>query len=211
MNENIVSRVSRLISGSINSIVDIAEGLSPELVMKESINEVDSIISEVKVLLGKEVVIQKTTLNKLNMEKEKYNKLLEQIKVALEQNREDLAKVAISKQLDIESQLPILEESLTEVDKNIEKLENYIDALNAKKREMHDELIEYNKIKKEQKIDSKIESNIKKADDAFNRVNSNIEKSLVSEDEIKLSELDKLTRDNRINERLQSLKENISK
>lgn len=208
MNEHLISRVSRLISGSINSLVDMAEEMAPEVVMKESIREVESTISEIKVLLGKEVVNQKTLISKLESENKKYEELSLQIDVALKENREDLAKLAIAKQIDIETQLPILEESLKQSESDISKLENYIDALHAKTREMNEELIAYSKIRKEQKIDAKIDSNIQKAESAFDRVNSTGKNSLLNEDDIKLSELDKLTRENRINERLQSIKEN---
>lgn len=205
MNESISSRVSRLISGSINAIVDKAENFSPELVMKESINELDSTINEVKILFGKENVNQKLTKTQLENEKSKYKKLDEQISIGLKENREDLVKAAISRQMDIETQVPILEDRLSEINSNLKKLENYIDALNAKKREMKKELDDYIKINKEESLSSNIENNMDKANDAFNRVNT-ILKSELLDDDIQLSELDKLARTNRINERLESLK-----
>lgn len=113
MNESITSRVSRLISGSINALVDKAESLSPELIMKETIREVDSAIDEVKILLGKDSIELKKTKVQLESEKLKYEKLSEQIEIAISENREDLAKVAISRQMDIEVQIPILERNFT--------------------------------------------------------------------------------------------------
>lgn len=206
MNESVKSRVSRLISGGINAIVDKAEGISPEIVMKESIREVDSTIDEVKILLGKESVKQKTTQTQLENESQKHATLSSQIEVAINENREDLAKVAISRQMDIETQIPILEESLIEIDTNLTKLENYIDALNAKKREMNTELEEFMSIQKDQKTDVSIESNIDKAESAFSRVNAGMKSKKINNDDVKLAELDKLSRDNRIAERLESIK-----
>jgi len=206
VNESVKSRVSRLISGGINAIVDKAEGISPEIVMKESIREVDSTIDEVKILLGKETVKQKTTQTQLENESHKHATLSSQIEVAINENREDLAKVAISRQMDIETQIPILEESLIEIDTNLTKLENYIDALNAKKREMNTELEEFMSIQKNQKADVSIESNIDKAESAFNRVNVGMKSKKINNDDVKLAELDKLSRDNRIAERLESIK-----
>lgn len=206
MYETVTSRVSRLISGSINAIIDKAEGISPEIVMKETIREVDATIDEVKVLLGKETVVQKTTQNQIANEKEKYSKLSEQIDIAMKENREDLAKSAISRQMDIETQFPILEESLVSITQNIEKLENYIDALNAKKREMQKELEEFQQFNDEKDLHININSNIEKAEDAFNRVNRGLKSKLLNDDDMKLAELDKLTRENRISERLESLK-----
>ncbi|MCJ8327677.1 MAG: PspA/IM30 family protein [Campylobacterales bacterium] len=206
MNENIGSRVSRLISGSINALMDKAEGLSPELIMKESIREVDSIIDEVKILLGKENVQERITKKQLDSETNKHVKLNEQIEIAVNENRDDLAKVAISRQIDIESQMPILEESLAKILKGINKLENYIDALNAKKREMNQELIEFIEIQKNQKTNNSVENNIDKAEAAFNRVNSSIKSKLLDDNDVKLAELDTLSRNNRVSERLEKLK-----
>lgn len=205
MKESISSRVSRLISGSINAIIEKAENISPELIMKESINEMDSTIDEVKVLFGKETVNKKLTKTQLENEKNKYEKLNDQMFIALKENREDLVKAAISRQMDIETQVPILEERLSEINNNFKKLENYIDALNAKKREMQKELDDFIKINKEESVSKDIGVNMEKATDAFNRVNTML-KSKLKDDDIKLSELDKLARDNRINERLESLR-----
>lgn len=209
MKESITSRVSRLISGSVNAIIDKAESISPEIIMKETIREVDSTIDEVKVLLGKETIELRKSKSQLENEKSKYEKLAEQIEVAISEGRDDLAKSAISRQMDIETQIPILEETVSQINENIKKLENYIDALNAKKREMQEELEEFIKINTEQKSSSNIESNVQKAQEAFNRVNNiGIDSKYVNNDDAQLAELDKLTRDNRIAERLQSLKAN---
>ena len=209
MNESMTSRVSRLISGSINAIVDKAEAVSPEIVMKETIREVDSTIDEVKILLGKESIELRKTKSQLENEKSKYIKLTEQLEIAISEKRDDLAKSAISRQMDIETQIPILEESVFQIEKNITKLENYIDALNAKKREMQNELEDFIKISKEQKVSSTIDSNVEKAEEAFSRVNTNLGSKFLNNDDTKLAELDKLSRDNRVSERLESLKANM--
>ena len=47
-----MNRVTRLISGSVNSIVDAVENASPETVMKEAIREIDRAIDEVRDHLG---------------------------------------------------------------------------------------------------------------------------------------------------------------
>jgi len=206
MNESVATRVSRLISGSINALMDKAEGLSPELIMKESIREVDSTIAEVKILLGKENVQERITKKQLNVETNKHNALSEQIEVAVKENRDDLAKVAISRQIDIETQIPILEESLLKITNSIKKLENYIDALNAKKREMNQELLDFSQINQDEKLNSNIENNVDKAEAAFNRVNLKTSSNLLNENDVKLAELDTLLRSNRVEERLESLK-----
>ena len=82
--------------------------MSPELVMKETIREVDSTIDEVKLLLGRENIELRKTKSQLENEKIKYKNLSQQIDVAINENRDDLAKSAISRQMDIEAQIPIV-------------------------------------------------------------------------------------------------------
>ena len=52
MSENILSRVTRLVSGSVNSIVDAVENAAPETVMREAIREVETAIDDVRAELG---------------------------------------------------------------------------------------------------------------------------------------------------------------
>ena len=212
MNENITNRVSRLISGSINALVDAAENISPEIVMQESIREIDSAISEVRHELGKVVVAQHNIQERIESEQKKFKELSEQIQVALQEEREDLAEAAISKQMDIEAQLPILEKSLENNTKQIKELESYITALQAKNREMSDELRNFKERKKTTQTstasNSDVKQNVSKSEAAFNRamgINSSFSSNT---DEAKLAQLEELTRKNRIQERLNVIKAN---
>lgn len=212
MSENITSRVSRLISGSINALVDAAENASPEIVMNESIREIQSAILEVRHELGKVVVSQHNTQECIESEQSKFKDLNEQIQVALQENREELAEAAISKQMDIEAQLPILEKSLKNDSKQIIELESYITALQAKNREMNEGLKSFKERKKSTKTptspNSDVKQNVSKSEAAFNRaMNINIGLSK-NTDETKLAQLEELTRKNRIQERLNAIKAN---
>ncbi len=205
MSETISRRVGRLISGSINALIDAAENASPSIVMQESIREIDSAISEVRHELGKVVVQENMTQERLKTEQNKYQILSEHIEVALKENREDLAQAAISKQMDIEAQLPILKGSLEEALKEIKELEGFISALQAKKREMQEELNRFEKQTQTQN-ESSVENRVTKAESAFNRVMGMNSPQQSHTDESKLAELEELTRKNRIQERLSALK-----
>jgi len=212
MSENITNRVSRLISGSINALVDAAESISPEIIMQESIREIESAISEVRHELGKVIVSQHNVEERIDSEEKKFKELNEQIQVALKENREDLAEIAISKQMDIEAQLPVLKKSLENYSKDIKELEGYISALQAKNREMSDELKSFKEhsksIQSPTSQNSDIKNNVLKSEAAFNRVmgiNTHLAKHT---DEAKLAELEDLTRKNRIQERLNAIKAN---
>lgn len=205
MNETITRRVGRLISGSLNAIIDAAENASPLIVMQESIREVESAITEVRHELGKLLVQQHTTQNRIDSEQTKYQELTEQISIALKKEREDLAEAAISRQMDIEVQLPILKASLESASTEEEELEGFIAALQAKKREMQEDMKSFEKSSKETSISSP-QSTISKSESAFNRVMGMNSPGIRNTDEVKLAELEELTRRNRIQERLSKMK-----
>jgi phage shock protein A len=210
MSENIANRVSRLISGSINALIDAAENISPIVVMQESIREVDSAISEIRHELGQVIVSQHLIQERIDSEQNKFQDLNQQIKVALSENREDLAEAAISKQIDIEAQLPVLKRSLNDDSKKIEELESYISALQAKQREMNEELKRFKEVSSVASTStnptSSASQKVSKAESAFNRVIGINVTSTQHQDSAKLVELEELTRKNRIQERLNAMK-----
>lgn len=201
-------RVKRIISGSLNALIDAAEGINPQIVMQESIREVDAVISQIRHEMGK-AVVEKTKLQKQIEElKSKHSTLLEQIKIALKENREDLAKAGASKQINIEEQLPILKTSLKDADEKIAKYEEYIKALNAKKRDMEDELKEL-KTKENSPIEESKKS-IDAATEAFSRVMGNKSFEADTDEQGKLNELEELSRNKQVEDRLKALKESLN-
>lgn len=205
MSENMTRRVGRLISGSINAVIDAAENVSPVIVMQESIREVEKAIAEVRHELGKLVVQQHMTQDRLKSEENKHALLQGQITVALQENREDLAEAAISRQMDIEAQVPVLKKTLEDTSAQSKELEGFIAALQAKKREMDEELKRF-KMQSEVSQEASSAEQVSKAEDAFNRVMGMTTPSAKAADEAKLAELEALTRKNRIEERLRAMK-----
>lgn len=205
MSESITRRVGRLISGSINAVIDAAENVSPVIVMQESIREVDQAITEVRHELGKVVVQQHITQDRMRNEENKHQLLQGQIEVALQEKREDLAEVAIAKQMDIEAQLPILKRTLEDAAAETVELEGFVAALQAKKREMQEELKRY-KTHTETVNSASAAEQVSKAEAAFNRVMGTDVPVASQSDAGKLAELEALTRKNRIEERLRAMK-----
>lgn len=208
MAQSMASRVKRIVSGSINALIDAAEGINPQIVMKESIREVDNVISQIRHEMGK-FVVEKNRLTKQIVDlNSKHKTLLEQIKVALKEGRDDLAEAAASKQINIEEQLPMLKESEKEADDNVKKYEEYIKALQAKKRDMEDELTLF---KKQSSSPENLNSSnsISAAQEAFARVMGNSSYDMDLQEESKLSELEDLARKNQIKERLEALRNTL--
>ena len=206
MSESMTRRVGRLISGSINAVIDAAENVSPVIVMQESIREVDQAITEVRHELGKLEVQKYTLQERLKNEENKYQLLQGQILVAINEDREDLAEVAISKQMDIEVQLPVLKKALKDAEEQSVEMEGFIAALQAKKREMQEELNRFKTHTDQSSNAASTKEQVSRAEEAFNRVMGTDVPLQSNQDEAKLAELEALSRKHRIEERLRAMK-----
>ncbi|MCB0346343.1 MAG: PspA/IM30 family protein [Bdellovibrionales bacterium] len=229
MREGIAGRVGRIVAGSFNAIVDAVENAAPEVVMEQALREIDDAIADVRSELGKEVAKKHLANKRLLEENRKHDELSEQIVMALSDGREDLAEAAVSKQLDIEAQIPVLENSITECSETEAELEGYISALQAKKREMSEELKQYKSSRSEAaspvqassekavSSSSSVQTRVEQAESAFDRVlaaQTGVGSSGAAtrtEDAAKLAELEDLARKNRIQERLAEIKSKVQK
>lgn len=223
MSETLTGRVGRLISGGFNALVDAVENSAPELVMEQAIREIDGAIDDVRAELGRVVASKHLSNTRMLEENNKHEELAANVELAVKEGREDLAEAAISKQLDIEAQMPVLETNISELGSKEKELEGFIKALQAKKREMKDELHQYRKSVKEASTvgrsvpvtsgsNNDVGSNVEKAESAFERV---LEKATGvnglrggtdAQTEAQVAELQELAHKNRIQERLESVK-----
>ncbi len=222
MKEKLINRVGRIISGSVHSLIDTIENAAPETVLSEAIREIESAIDEVRTELGKVVAKKHLASSKLMEENKKHEDLSEKIELAVKEKRDDLAEAAISRQLDIETQIPILEITIDDCDDQEKELENYVNALQAKKREMKEELIQFKNAVKDGNTSSgrdsvpdgagSVENQVAKAESAFERVIENATgipgQNVVSERKTaaQLAELEDIARKNKIQERLSKIK-----
>ncbi len=221
MKEKITGRVSRIISGGFNALLDAVENAAPEAVMEQALREIDEAIEEVRSELGKVIADKHMANSRLIQVNGKCEELAEKIELAVEENRDDLAEVAISQQLDIEAQIPILENQITDLSSSEKELEGYIAALKGKKGEMREELKLYKASRKENSSASggvavnkgaSIADKVSKAESAFGRVMENttgISQGSSAADRntaAALKELEDMSRNNRIQERLAAIK-----
>lgn len=225
MAENIASRVGRLISGTANMLVDSVENMAPEMVMEEAIREIDQAVEDVRAELGKVLSKQHMATRRLADENQKHGEISEKIEIALKEGREDLAETAVAQILDIEAQMPVLETTIGETRRNEVELEGYITALQARKREMKEELGQFRDAVSvgvgsggssdgdvNAASSGAVASSVKKAEEAFERAlegAGGIGSAGPMPDKIdaaKRAELDDLARQNRIKERLVAFK-----
>lgn len=212
MSEGLLKRIGRLVSASANSLVDSLENAAPTLVMEEAIREIDSAIADVRSQLGKVEAARYLSTKSLNSDNSRHAELQAQIEVAVAQGRDDLAEAAIARQMDIEAMIPVVEKSIADSDAEINELNSYIQALQAKKREMQEALKHYEianaaAVQAEHAANPSTATQVEQATDAFNRIlNKAGAPGVSSGDESKLAELDQLARQNRIQERLARVK-----
>lgn len=221
MSETLTQRVGRLIAGSFHSLVDAVENAAPESVMAQAVREIDTAIADVRSDLGTVEAQRHLTAKRLTEESGRHGTLGEQAAFAVEQGREDLAHAALGRQIDIEAQLPVLESRLAALAEDRTRLEGYITALQAKRREMNEALEDYRRAM-EQRASStatstgssrpgeSVHDRADRAGAAFDRIfqrQTGLSGTRGAHaDAAQLAELETLSRDNRVAERLAQLK-----
>jgi phage shock protein A len=222
MADSLATRVTRILAGSAHAFLDAVEDAAPEAMMRQAVREIDQVMSEVRVDLGKVEAAKHlitTQLNKLNSENEQ---LATQIDTALGRGEENLARAGIERQIIIDDQMPVLQRSLAEQQEKGGELEGYITALLAKRREMEGALQDY--LASVQQPTGSMsggtsraghESRVENAQSAFDRVLARqtgvTGLRAAGGDAQKLQELRDLSRRNRVEERLAQLKANLPK
>ena len=222
MAETLAVRVTRILAGSAHALLDAIEDIAPEAVMRQAIREIDQVLGDVRLDLGKvEAAKHLITchINKLNSENEQ---LATHIETALERGEETLARAGIERQTIIDDQTPVLQHSLAEQLDRARELEGYITALLAKRREMEDAFQEYLASRAQVAATATATTRVNQgarvenAQSAFDRALARQTgvsglRSAQSGDAQKLKELQELARRNRIDERLAQLKARLTK
>ena len=219
MSETLRQRVTRVISGGAHALLDKIEDAAPVAMLEQSVREVDAIAEEVRAELGRMVANRHLAQQQhihLNTEHEQLSSSIDQ---TLQMGREDLARPAIARQIDIEAQLPVLETSLSELASHEKELSGFVDALIGKKREMEQAIRDFEKSRESfagacsalqpgRNLDLKLADAQSVFDRTFQR-QTGLDASSRSGSlgqAAKLKELGDLMRENKINERLAALK-----
>ena len=211
MSETLSRRVGRLVSGGFHALIDAAENLAPEAVMNESIREIERAVDEVRAELGKVLAQKHLAAKKMADESNRHEAIDANLQAAVDAGRDDLAEAGIAEQMDIEARLPILENTIADCAAQEKELEGFIAALQAKKREMQQQLQDWRAA--QQNIDTgktaggngsnlnRIARDAEKSGNAFDRVmgrQNSVHNSTDAAQLAKLKELEDLSRNNRI-------------
>ena len=219
MSETLSRRVGRLVSGGFHALIDAAENLAPEAVMNESIREIERAVDEVRTELGKVLAQKHLAAKKMADESNRHEAIDANLQAAVDAGRDDLAEAGIAEQMDIEARLPILENTIADCAAQEKELEGFIAALQAKKREMQQQLQDWHAAQQSMGTGktaggngsdlNRITRDAEKSGNAFDRVmgrQNSVHSSTDAAQLAKLKELEDLSRNNRIAERLAALK-----
>lgn len=218
MADSLRTRVARVIAGGAHALLDKIEDAAPVAVLEQAVREVEQVTDDVRAELGRIVANRHLAQQQhLHLNKE-HDELSVSVTTAISEQREDLAKSAIARQLDIEAQLPILESALGELGQQDKELSGFIDALMGKRREMEKAIEDFQASQRlaEGSVPGRATGNnaaskLKSAESAFDRTyrrQTGLSGTAGTglEQAAKLNELTQLMRENKISERLAALK-----
>ena len=218
MSESLVLRVKRLISGSVNGAVDALETANAEVVMREAVREIERATDDVREELARTMTARHQTNRLLEHTKAKLVELSARAKLAVDQARDDLAEAALSRQLDLEAEIPAHESKIVGFTAKQTELEGYIAGLAARKREMENDIAAFVAASASAaraaggagpgaSVASKAEQRADQAQQAFERaMGSPAGARPDRETAARLHELDRLSRSSKVAERLAQLK-----
>ncbi len=218
MADSLKTRVGRVIAGSMHALLDKIEDRNPQAVMEQAIREAEGVIDEVRHELG--VVSANRHLAQQQHAKlnRSHEELRDQVSQALAQQREDLARAAVSRQIDIEAQIPVLETTLADLARQEQELQGFTAALLAKKREMQEALAEFRRSRAATESAAQplgqvsVEQRLGRVTDAFDKVYQRqtgldgTQRAGSLKQAAQLRELDDLVRDHKISERMAQIK-----
>lgn len=220
MADTLRTRVARVIAGGAHALLDKIEDTAPVAMLEQSVREVDQVTDDVRAELGRVVANRHLAQQQhLHLNKE-HDELGGALATAMAGGRDDLAKTAIARQLDIEAQLPVLEGSLGQLSQEEKELSGFVDALMGKKREMERAIRDFEASRRNAEAamtrqgspGSTTQARVQAAQSSFDRTYQRqtgldgAARGATLEQAARLRELNDLARENKINERLAALK-----
>lgn len=220
MADSLQDRVARLVMGGAHALIDKMEGLAPEATMAQAIREIDEVLGEVRVELGRIEATKHQLATRLAKLAGEHEDLGEKAELAVREHRDDLAAACLERQTLIEDQLPVLEQNLQTQRERAQECEGYMRALIARKQEREQLLNEYIQSRRApESADAGSsprgqEHRVDRAENAFDRAMARATGVLGYAgdpgDAMKLKEIADLQRRRRIDERLGALKKNMT-
>ncbi|MGX1107046.1 MULTISPECIES: PspA/IM30 family protein [Bradyrhizobium] len=211
LHEGILARMGRLLAAIASQTIDNVENNNKVALVKQAIREIDAGADEARYALGKsraEEFRLKKRREELDIETTGLN---EKIRLALAENREDLARAGVARQIDLESQVIALERAMDFIELEIDEQTKALQAMLGARREADTRLadLEQSLIREAQDETSRGLSttntlSAERAMAAIARVTGVPAASVLGDKE--LDELDRLHREKEIAARLERIK-----
>jgi phage shock protein A len=135
LHEGILARMGRLLAAIASQTIDNAESNNKVALVKQAIREIDAGADEARYALGKsraEEFRLKRRREELDAEAAA---LTEKIRLAIAENREDLARAGVARQIDLESQGIALERATDFIELEIDEQTKALQAMLGARRE----------------------------------------------------------------------------
>src|ERR1700681_2025427 len=135
LHEGILARMGRLLAAIASQTIDNAENSNKVALVKQAIREIDAGADEARYALGKsraEEFRLKRRREELDAEA---TGLTEKIRLAIAENREDLARAGVARQIDLESQGIALERAMDFIELEIDEQTKALQAMLGARRE----------------------------------------------------------------------------
>ncbi len=217
----IFSRMTDIINSNINAILDQAE--DPQKMIRLIIQEMEDTLVEVRSSSARVLAERKAADRRRSQVLEDVRNWEDKAKLAISKGREDLARAALQEKQAIEEELAVVEAELKATDEHIDQLNDEISQLQAKladaKAKQKTILMRSKTVQSRIKV--KRQMHREALDDAFSRFENferrmdNLESQLESMDLGRdvpadlASEIDSLVEDEKINEELARLKQEM--
>jgi phage shock protein A len=140
LHEGILARMGRLLAAIASQTIDNAENSNKVALIKQAIREIDAGADEARYALGKsraEEFRLKRRREELDAE---VTSLTEKIRLALAENRDDLARAGVARQIDLESQAIALERAMDFIELEIDEQTKALQAMLGARREAESRL-----------------------------------------------------------------------
>ena len=143
MTETTFARVRRLLSAQIADVVDAMERANSDATMREAVREVDRLIDELRTGQNAVMVRRLQATRQQTMIAQAVEDLTVKARFALREGREDLAEIALSRQLDLESEASRLKQVQADAQGDEARFEESLCALRTRKKQMEEALVAY--------------------------------------------------------------------
>ena len=145
VHEGILARSGRLLAAIASQAIDDVEDNNKVALVKQAIREIDAGADEARSALGKSRAEEFRLKRRREEMYSEVASLTEKVRLAVSENREDLARAGVARQIDLESQGTALERAMEFVQLEIEEQTQALQAMLGARREAEARLADLEK------------------------------------------------------------------